>query len=80
MTAEQPGAPLPGREPHSLLVHAAVVAAVAFLALVIVMFILGVAIWVTIVVSLVIGAIAAPFTRRAEIDALAERAANPPPV
>ena len=80
MTAEQPGAPLPGREPHSLLVHAAVDSAVAFLALVIVLFILGVSIWVTVAASVVVGLCAAPFTRRAEVDALAERRANPPPL
>ena len=71
MTQEH--APLPDREPQPLLVHFAVDAVVAFLLLVIVLLILGVAIEVIVGASLVLGLIAAPFTRRAEIKALAER-------
>ena len=78
MTAEQPGALLPGREPHSLLVHVVVDTIVAFLLLVIVLLIVGVSIEVTAGVSVAAGVVAGPFTRRAEIRALAERMSDAP--
>ena len=73
MTAEQPGSELPGREPHPLVVHVAIDTAIAFLVLVIVLLILGVSIWVILGASVILGACAAPFTRQAEVRALAER-------
>ena len=66
-------APLPPREPRSLLLHALVDAAVAFLALVLVLWVLGAPFWATVVVSGLLGAIAAPFTRSAEQRGLASR-------
>jgi hypothetical protein len=78
VTAEQPGALLPGREPHSLVVHVVVDTIVAFLLLVIVLFILGVSIEVIAGVSVVLGLVAGPFTRRAEIRQLAERMSDTP--
>jgi hypothetical protein len=69
---DQPPA-LPDRPPRSLLVHFGVDSAVAFCALIFLGLIFGIG-WVTVaVVSLVIGAIAAPYTRRAEARALAAR-------
>jgi hypothetical protein len=65
--------PLPPRDPRPLVVHFGVDAAVAFLALLVVGLILGIPWLVTAVVALVIGVVAAPFTRRAEIRALAGR-------
>jgi len=65
--------PLPRREPRPLLVHAAVDVVVAFLALAVVLLILNVDIWTIVVVSIVVGLVAAPFTRRAEERALAQR-------
>ena len=54
-------------------VHLAVDAAIAFLVLLVVLLILEVSIWVIVGISVVIGALAAPFTRRAEARALAQR-------
>jgi hypothetical protein len=55
-------------------VHFGVDSAVAFLALfVVVVMFFGVDVTVVIVVALVIGAVAAPFTRRAELRGLAAR-------
>jgi hypothetical protein len=64
---------LPPRAPRSLLVHFGVDSAVAFLALVMLGLIVGVAWGVTAVVALVIGAIACRYTHRAEVRALAAR-------
>jgi hypothetical protein len=65
--------PLPDRPPRALIVHFGVDSAVAFCALIFLGLIFGIG-WVTVaVVSLVIGAIAAPYTRRAEARALAAR-------
>jgi hypothetical protein len=61
-------------------VHFGVDSAVAFLALVVLAFFFGVPWGITAVVALVIGAIAARFTRQAEARALAarhERASDP---
>jgi hypothetical protein len=69
---DQPPA-LPDRPPRSLLVHFGVDSAVAFLALILLGLIVGIGWVVVAVAALVIGAIAAPFTRRAEERALAAR-------
>jgi hypothetical protein len=69
---EQP-APLPRRDPRPLVVHFVVDAAVAFLLLVIVLLFLGADIFVVLIAAVVVGAIAAPYTRRAEERALAQR-------
>ena len=68
---------LPARAPRPLIVHFAVDSAVAFLALVMLGLIVGVAWGITAFVSLVIGAIACRYTHRAEMRALAAR--QPPP-
>jgi hypothetical protein len=72
---EPPAVP-PRREARPLLIHALVDTAVAFLASVIVLLILGVSFWVVVIVALVLGIVAAPLTRRAEIRALTERESN----
>jgi hypothetical protein len=69
---DQPPA-LPDRPPRSLLVHFGVDSAVAFLALIVLGLLIGVGWGVIAVVALVIGAIAARYTRRAEARALAAR-------
>ena len=69
---DQPPA-LPDRPPRSLLVHFGVDSAVAFLALVVLGLLLGVPWLIVAVIALVIGAVAARFTRRAEMRALAAR-------
>jgi hypothetical protein len=69
---DQPPA-LPDRPPRSLLVHFGVDSAVAFLALFVLGFFFGVPWGITAVVALVIGAVAARFTRQAEERALAAR-------
>lgn len=74
----QPPHELPRREARSLLVHVAVDIAVAFLATVIVLLILDVSIWAAFVVSVILGVVVAPFTRRAEERALARRYAAGP--
>ena len=76
--------PLPPRAPRPLAVHFAVDGAVAFLGMIVVGLILGASIVVVAVVAIVVGALAAPFTRRAEARALAARPAprsgtEPPP-
>jgi hypothetical protein len=68
---------LPARPPRPLIVHFAVDSAVAFLALVLLGLIVGVAWGITAVVSLVIGAIACRYTHRAEVRALAARQQPP---
>jgi hypothetical protein len=65
--------PLPDRPPRALIVHFGVDSAVAFLALFVLGFFFGVPWGITAVVALVIGAIAARYTRRAEVRALAAR-------
>lgn len=55
------------------MVHFAVDAAVTFLALLVVGLFLGIPWGATAITAVVIGAVAAPFTRRAEIRALAAR-------
>jgi hypothetical protein len=75
----QPPAPgaLPRRPPRSLLVHFAIDSAVAFLALVMVGWMVGVPWGITAIVGVVIGAIACRYTRRAGIRALAAREPTP---
>jgi len=58
-------------------VHFAVDAAVAFLALFVLSLLVGVPILATAVVAVVIGAVAARYTRRAEIRGLAARPEAP---
>ena len=74
-----PGA-LPARPPRSLLVHFGVDSAVAFLTLIMLGLIFGVPWGIVAIVALVVGAVAAPYTRRAEVRALAARttSADPP--
>lgn len=74
----EPPPVLPRREPRPLALHMAVDVLVAFLALALLFFILALPFWLTIVTSIVIGVGAAPFTRRAEERALAERPAPTP--
>jgi len=69
----QPPHELPRREARSLLVHVAVDTAVIFLATVLVLLILDVSFWIALVLSVILGVVVAPFTRRAEERALAER-------
>ena len=64
---------LPARPPRPLVVHLAVDSAVAFLGMIVVGLILGASIVVVAVAAIVIGALVAPFTRRAEARALAGR-------
>lgn len=76
MTQEEPEVQLPRRDARSLLVHFAVDAAVIFLAVVLVLFFLDVSIWVVAMIAVILGAVAAPFTRRAEERGLARRYAT----
>jgi hypothetical protein len=69
---------LPRREPRPLVVHFLVDAGIAFLALVLLFLILALSIRVTVAVSLALGIVAAPFSRRAEARALAQRPAGDP--
>ncbi len=72
MTSE-PSSPLPPRPPRSLAVHFAVDTAVAFLAILVLGLILGLSLLVIAAISIIIGAVVAPSTRRAEVRALAAR-------
>ncbi len=74
----QSPAELPPREARSLFVHFAVDTAVIFLAVVLVLFFLDVSIWVVAIIAVILGAAAAPFTRRAEERGLAQRYAAGP--
>ncbi|MFI5053233.1 MAG: hypothetical protein ACHQDE_02635 [Acidimicrobiia bacterium] len=71
MTASPP--PLPVRPPRTLLVHFGIDSAVAFLALVLLGLIVGVPLVAIAATALVVGAVAARYTRRAEARALAAR-------
>jgi preprotein translocase subunit SecD len=64
---------LPPRPPRPFLVHWGIDAAVACLAILFLGLIAGFALVTIIVTGLILGLIAAPFTRRAEIRALAAR-------
>jgi hypothetical protein len=79
-TEPHPAGPgsLPARPPRSLLVHFGVDSAVAFLALIMLLTVIfGVPWGIVAIVCLVIGAVAAPYTRRAEVRALAARGKAP---
>ena len=65
--------PLPRREPHPLVVHFLVDTAVCLLAVLVVGLILGIGWVVLLILSIVVGAAVAPFSRRAEARALAAR-------
>lgn len=73
---EEPSTPpaLPPRPPRPFAVHWLVDAAIAFVAVVVVALFWGVPLVPLAIASLVVGLVAAPFTRRAEIRALAARA------
>ncbi len=73
MTTDPTAPVLPPRPPRSLLVHFGVDSAVAFLALIMLGLIFGVPWGIVAIVALVIGAVAARFTQRAEARALAAR-------
>jgi hypothetical protein len=73
--APEPRAPLPRRPPRPMVVHFAVDAAVAFLALIVLGLILGLKWYTVALFAVAVGALAAPFTRRAEERALAAREA-----
>ena len=71
---EPPSPPrLPPRPPRPFAIHWLVDAAVAFVAVVIVALFWGVPLVPLAVAALVVGLVAAPFTRRAEIRGLAVR-------
>ena len=72
----EPTPPLPPRPPRSPAVHFGIDTAVAFLALLVLGLILGAGLVGIAIVAVVVGAIAAPFTRRAEARALARREAD----
>jgi type III secretory pathway component EscV len=65
--------PPPPRPPRPIVVHIAVDILVAFLAIVILGLILGFPLLAIAITSIVVGAIAAPFTRRAQLRAFAAR-------
>jgi hypothetical protein len=73
----EPGpASLPPRPPRSLAVHWLVDSAVVFVGVLFLALVAGFSIVPVAIGALVVGAIAAPFTRRAEIRALAAREAT----
>jgi membrane associated rhomboid family serine protease len=78
MTGEPLPPRLPPRPPRSLAVRFGVDAAVAFLAILVLGLIFGASLVAIAIVALVVGAIAAPFTRRAEERALAAREQSEP--
>jgi uncharacterized membrane protein len=69
---------LPPRPPRSLFVHWAVDSAVAALAILFLGLIAGFSLVTILVTGAILGLIAAPFTRRAEIRALAAREYDAP--
>lgn len=71
--------PPPSRPPRPFAVHWLVDAAVAFLAVVFLALIFGIPIVPVALGAMVVGLVAAPFTRRAEIRALAAREPDGPP-
>ena len=68
-----PVVPLVKREPRSLLVHVCVDTAIAFLALVVLLLVLGVTLWIIAIAAVILGIAAAPWSRSAEARALARR-------
>ena len=76
----EPGpARLPARLPRPLLVHWLIDAAVVFVGGAFLAWLVGFPFLPLAVIALVVGAIAAPYTRRAETRALAARTAEPDP-
>ena len=71
--------PPPRRTPRPLWVHVLVDATVAFAALVLVLWFVGVAPWVTAIVAAIGGAAAAPFTLRAQQRATGSEAPGSEP-
>lgn len=63
----------PARPPRPVIVHWLVDSAVALCVIAIVALFFGVSIWAIVIVALALGAVATPFTRRAEERALAAR-------
>jgi len=78
VTSEPPPPRLPPRPPRPLAVHFGVDAAVAFLGILVLGLIFGASLVAIAIVAVVAGAIAAPFTRRAEERALAAREESEP--
>lgn len=74
---EPPPRLLPRRPARPLVVHWLVDSAVIFVAAVIVALFVGLNVWVLAIVSVILGAVCAPLTRRAEERALAERPEPP---
>ena len=74
---ERAPAPLPRRPPRPLIVHALIDAAVIFVATVLVAWFVGLNIWILAIISVVLGVVCAPLTRRAEVRALADRPEPP---
>jgi type III secretory pathway component EscV len=73
VTSEPPPPRLPPRPPRPLAVHFGIDAAVAFLAILVLGLIFGLPLVAIAIIAVVVGAIAAPFTRGAEERALAAR-------
>jgi len=71
--------PLPKRPPRSLVVHWLVDSAIVFLVVVVVLLFFGAPVIPIVIGAAVIGALAAPWTRRREIEALARRPDPGPP-
>ena len=72
-----PDGPVPLRtEPRPLVVHWLVDSAVLFLATIIVALFVGVSWWVVLMLSLVLGGVAARLTYQADVRAMAERRAR----
>ena len=69
-------APLPRRDPRPFPVHWLVDSAVAFLAVVLVALMFEIGLGAIVIVALVLGLVAAPFTRNLEAKALAARDAH----
>jgi membrane protein implicated in regulation of membrane protease activity len=71
-------APLPHREPRPFAVHWLVDSAVVFLACILVALMFDLSFVSVILASLLVGLLVAPFTRRLEARALAQRRNQPP--
>lgn len=76
MTSEQPPM-LPARDPRPLVIHFLVDSAVCFLTILVLGIIWGIGWVVLLIAALIVGAVVAPFTRRAEERQLAARTAAP---
>jgi len=71
-TSDDP-VPLPSRPARPLAIHMLVDGTIAFLLSALLFWIVGLPFWVTILFSVGVGIGAGPYTRRAEIEALARR-------